>query len=276
MHEGWRRGVKLPTPLFQIELGGNPVLASQTNNVYLIAAGEGALIDAGYLTASNRAALQELYDHYPFGHLFLTHGHRDHAEAAAYCAAHFDCLVHVHPLETLTGPPVPPERYATDLVDGGRFAFGEIELVVLHTPGHTPGHCAFALEPLDVVLAGDLVLGEGTTWVGPPDRRMSDYFRSLQRLLDAPPKLIASAHGPLIESPKAKVAELLAHRRMREGQVLASLEAGAGEVGAIVARIYPELEAARIPMAHLTVVGHLEKLLEEGRALRDGRRYRLP
>ncbi|MCA9522331.1 MAG: MBL fold metallo-hydrolase [Myxococcales bacterium] len=265
--------MKLPDPISSAALGGNSILKEQLNKIYLVAAGDGALIDAGYVTAENRRALQTLYDRFPFAHVFLTHGHRDHAEAAAWVAETFDCTVHIHPNETLVGAAVDPSRLRRDLLDGARFVFGELTLVVLHTPGHTPGHCVFHLEPLELLFSGDLVLGEGTTWVGPPDGRMSDYLASLRRVQQLPLRMIAPGHGPLVEGGRERVDELIAHRLMREEQVLTALAQGATELGFLVESVYPDLAAERIPLAHLTLLGHLEKLIEEGRVARRGARY---
>src|ERR671918_780306 len=77
-----------------------------------------------------------------------THGHWDHIGDNAAVAEHTGADIAVHPLDRdrLTDPsPVwaPFEIVrsvpAIDLVEGGVIRFGEIELRVLHTPGHTEG-----------------------------------------------------------------------------------------------------------------------------------------
>ena len=46
-----------------------------------------------------------------------------------------------------------------DLEDGMRISFGQQELEVLHTPGHTPGSCCFSVEGL--VFSGDTLFAGG-------------------------------------------------------------------------------------------------------------------
>src|SRR5256886_17697572 len=50
------------------------------------------------------------------------------------------------------------------------------------TPGHTANHIAFALKEADLLFSGDHVMAWSTPVVAPPDRAMSDYMASLQKL----------------------------------------------------------------------------------------------
>jgi hypothetical protein len=58
------------------------------------------------------------------------------------------------------------------------------------------------------------------------------------------------------------------HRRQRERQVLAALEAGLRTPDEIVSRIYVGLSDALVPMARESVLAHLIKLEEDGLARR--------
>jgi glyoxylase-like metal-dependent hydrolase (beta-lactamase superfamily II) len=68
-----------------------------------------------------------------------------------------------------------PDRW---LVDGDTVSFGEVELEVLHCPGHTPGHVVFFHRPSQFAFVGD-VLFEGS--IGRTDFPMGNH----QDLLDA-------------------------------------------------------------------------------------------
>jgi hypothetical protein len=69
--------------------------------------------------------------------------------------------------------------------------------------------------------------------------------------------------------------EYIQHRMLREQQVIAALRGGLTGPDEMIARIYPTLTAALVPMARESVLAHLLKLEREGRATRDGERWRL-
>ena len=80
-----------------------------------------------------------------------THGHWDHTGDNAAVAEHTGARIAVHPLDAhrLMNPqplyapfPIPPCVPAVELAEGGEVRFGEIRLLVLHTPGHTEGSVA--------------------------------------------------------------------------------------------------------------------------------------
>jgi glyoxylase-like metal-dependent hydrolase (beta-lactamase superfamily II) len=79
------------------------------------------------------------------------------------------------------------------------------------------------------------------------------------------PARIFPGHGPVIDRPAEIIEEYLAHRQLRERQVLACLNEGTVDIEAIVSRIYPALPDSLRPAARLTIEAHLEKLREEGR-----------
>ena len=67
----------------------------------------------------------------------------------------------------------------------------------------------------------------------------------------------------------------LTHRRMREGQIAACLTRGDDAVPAIIARLYAGLAPMLIKAAELTVLAHLQHMMEDGRVAQDGARYRM-
>ena len=223
--------------------------------------------------------------------ILLTHHHRDHSGGAARLRAATGAPILCHPLEAplvaeATAvrandnlPGIPGTMVDGAIEDGQRLRAGGIEVQVVHTPGHAPGHCCFFLPASGLMLTGDLVLGNATTSVSPPHGNMDDLLRSLARLLDFPMTAIVPAHGSLVHDPKANVEGVIAHRREREAQVLAALGTGADRPAAIVARVYPDLEEKLVQLAGRHVTSILAKLAREGRVVVDGegeeRRWRL-
>jgi glyoxylase-like metal-dependent hydrolase (beta-lactamase superfamily II) len=117
--------------------------------------------------------------------LLLTHGHIDHVGAAGLLAERLGIDIEgpqredAFLFENLPGQcamfgfpdtaPFTPHRW---LADGDRVRFGEIELDVLHCPGHTPGHIVLFQKAARLAFVGD-VLFNGS--IGRTDFPRGDY-----------------------------------------------------------------------------------------------------
>jgi glyoxylase-like metal-dependent hydrolase (beta-lactamase superfamily II) len=159
--------------------------------------------------------------------------------------------------------------------EGDLIAFSGGEVKVLHTPGHESGHCCFYETADRVLFSGDHIMGFGTSVIRPPDGDMTDYIRSLERLLELEISLILPGHGPLVGKPEAKIKEYIEHRLMREQQVITALRQGRDTIGAITEIIYADISGPLKNVAEFSVEAHLIKLMREGRVKHEGARYRL-
>jgi len=94
-------------------------------------------------------------------YILITHSHMDHIGALFELKSKLGIPVAVHPLdaENLSSPQV------TLLCDGDTVSFGNIELKVLHTPGHTPGSLCF--------LTGKNLISGDTIFPGGPGKTRS-------------------------------------------------------------------------------------------------------
>ncbi len=133
------------------------------------AAGGGAVIIDAPPDPTGVAALLTAHDLTPTA-LLLTHGHIDHmggaesvrqAGAITYVHADDDFLT-LDPLRQLRSMfgMVPPGDYPAPvetrpLAHGDRLDLVGLTFSVLHTPGHTPGHCCFLLESEGWLFSGD-------------------------------------------------------------------------------------------------------------------------
>ena len=74
------------------------------------------------------------------------------------------------------------------LVDGDRIWVGEMEIEVLHVPGHTPADVAYRIG--DAAFVGDTLFMPdfGTARTDFPGGCAHQLYRSIRRLLDLPPK----------------------------------------------------------------------------------------
>jgi glyoxylase-like metal-dependent hydrolase (beta-lactamase superfamily II) len=119
------------------------------------------------------------------------------------------------------------------------------------------------------LFTGDVVLGAGTTVI-PPDGDLGDYLHSLRRLLELDLAVIYPAHGPQICNPREKIESYLAHRALRDEQIIAGLRAGVRTVAALVKRMYSDVPEFLHAAAAMSVTAHLRKLEREGMVTREG------
>jgi len=148
-------------------------------------------------------------------------------------------------------------------------------LRAVHTPGHAPDHLCYYLEQERALFTGDVVLGAGTTVIPDDTGDLGEYMNSLRRLLELELDAIYPAHGPVIRKPKEKIREYIAHRELREQQVLDALSGGPIEVTAIVKKIYIDVPEYLHPAAANSVRSHLKKLGKESRVVEHDKRWSL-
>ncbi|AKT50469.1 MBL fold metallo-hydrolase [Arsenicicoccus sp. oral taxon 190] len=193
-------------------------------------------------------------------HTLLTHGHPDHAEGAARFAE-------------LTGTTVRAIGSGPqDLHEGSVIRVGELEVVVLATPGHTGDSVSFVVAADNAVLTGDTLLGRGTTVVAHPDGVLEDYLASLRRLRSLTGSgavtRILPGHGPTVTAADHAVAYYLQHRADRLDQVRSALAAGDTTADEVVARVYADVPREVWPAARLSVLAQLGYLERGQRARR--------
>jgi hydroxyacylglutathione hydrolase len=93
-------------------------------------------------------------------YILMTHNHMDHVDALAALKSALNVPLAAHE-DDAGGLPLKPEQF---LNDGDTISFGEIQLKVLHTPGHTPGSLCFLTDRY--LISGDTIFpgGPGKTW----------------------------------------------------------------------------------------------------------------
>ena len=143
-------------------------------------------------------------------------------------------------------------------------------LEAVETPGHTANHLAFALPQENALFSGDHVMAWSTTVVAPPDGAMADYMASLAKLGERSEGVYWPGHGGPVTQPSRFVRALLSHRRQRETSILERVEAGDETIAAIVPRLYDGLAPALHGAAAMSVLAHLEDMVDRGLVISDG------
>ena len=165
------------------------------NNVWVVGDDEACLvIDAGHEAAPIRAAVGER----TLEAIVSTHAHNDHVNAAASLGDELGAPIALHPRERELWEMTYPDRVPdTDLADGEIITVGDVELHVIHSPGHSPGACCLYAPALGVLFSGDTLFNGGP---GATGRSFSDFGTIIEsitdRLLTLPPEtVVLTGHG---------------------------------------------------------------------------------
>lgn len=135
--------------------------------------------------------------------LVLTHTHWDHIGDAQAIRIRYDIPLAVHPLDRgrLDAPgdtpvPIPPAQADRELADGDELALGEHRLVVMHTPGHSPGQVSLYLSEENLLLGGDTLFPNGYGRTDIAGASEEDTVATIRRLLDLPDEVtVLPGHG---------------------------------------------------------------------------------
>ncbi len=244
------------------------------NNTYVISGETPTLVDAATGKAAHLRALAEALAPTRLTQVLVTHAHPDHADGCVQVAERWPAAVfrkmpwpELDRLQSVECVPV---------ADGDRIPAGDGALLAVHTPGHAPDHLCFLDEATGTLFSADLVV-QGSSVVVPASRggSLAQYLASLRRVLALAPERMLPAHGRAIDDPAAVLSQHLEHRQRREDQIVAALRAGDRRPDAIVDRLYEGLDPGLKRMAQESVVAHLVKLRDEGRARSDGEEWEL-
>jgi glyoxylase-like metal-dependent hydrolase (beta-lactamase superfamily II) len=267
------------SPLIRRVTADNPgPFTFRGTGTYIVGHGEVAVIDPGPDLPAHLDAILAAVAVERVTHILITHHHSDHSPLA-------------RPLSAITGAPVfgcavksSPVEGAVRLEAGHDLAFvpdvpiceGAVisgqgwTLEAIPTPGHTSNHLCYALAQENALFSGDHIMGWSTTVITPPDGDMGDYLRSLELIAARGFATIWPTHGPPITDVGPFLAAYIAHRRDRERQILARLEAGETRIRAMVPTLYAAVDQRLWPAAAHSVLAHMIELVKSGRVLTDG------
>ena len=132
--------------------------------------------------------------------LWLTHGHFDHFADHAEVKKRFpNARVLIHELDApkVANPglqtmmfgvplPIPPLKPDALVCDNEKLKVGSMEVTVLHTPGHAPGHVCYHFPKEQLLIGGDLIIGGSVGRTDLPDSNHEQLQASIRRVMSLP------------------------------------------------------------------------------------------
>jgi glyoxylase-like metal-dependent hydrolase (beta-lactamase superfamily II) len=165
------------------------------NNVWVLGDDQECLIiDAAH---DGRTIVKSIGSQRRVTGVVCSHGHNDHINAVGEVCDGTRAPAYLHPADRMLWDelyPVTPDR---DLADGDVLTVGDVDLHVIHTPGHTPGSCCLYAPRLGVLFTGDTLFQGGP---GATGRSYSDFDTIIEsirtKILTLPDETVVLAgHG---------------------------------------------------------------------------------
>jgi glyoxylase-like metal-dependent hydrolase (beta-lactamase superfamily II) len=161
------------------------------------------------------------------------------------------------------------------LEDGECLKMGKLELRVIWTPGHSPGHICFYEAGQEILLTGDHILPTISPNVSlhpqSEDDPLGDYLRSLRKLKGLPTKKVLPAHEYSFDDLEGRIAELEHHHEVRLQEMIEAIEGGADTAYAVARHVtwatgkFDEFNPWMRRSAVGETLSHLRYLAGEGR-----------
>ncbi len=256
--------------IIRVPISTPTLLPHTTTNCYLIGnEKESLLVDAGYDQQDTRIELERAIKENGLAtpnSIILTHSHPDHAPGVRQLLD-WSPIVYCHHHEgQATLAAISPWDNLSFLNDEDIIRIADEEITIIHAPGHTAGQLNLYVPSKQVLIAGDNIVAEGTSWIGPPDGDMTDYFQTLNRLKQLRLSKIGPGHGKWVLNPYDHIEFVLNRRLYRENQIISLLKKHKQLTAVnLTHMIYDKLPHPSVfEVAKRTTEAHLIKLMKEG------------
>jgi glyoxylase-like metal-dependent hydrolase (beta-lactamase superfamily II) len=226
-----------------------------TNSYVLASGASSVIVDPGCEDAAHHEALRRAAtsDGRRISAVLLTHDHPDHSDGARTMADAFRV-----PIKAMS------PRFADEsLTDGEQLRIGDLDVEIIHTPGHSDDSLCLWIPDHGTILTGDTLLGARSAGVMGTLHELLDSLERLRVLVGDRTVLALPGHGPsftnLVESAD-RVTEV---RTRRIDEVRRHISDGVTSLRELTALLYPSHSGSRAMFAVSTVVSTITYLVDE-------------
>ncbi len=153
--------------------------------------------------------------------------------------------------------------------------YGDFSLIVILTPGHSPGHVCLYEPEKWLLFSGDHILFDITpniTWWPSLDNPLEEYLKNLEKVYGLNVELTLPGHRNIRQNHRRRIDELKEHHNQRLSEVLDALRKGARTAWEVAPHIswdikfkeWDELPVAQKWFALGETVAHLIYLEKKG------------
>ncbi len=173
-------------------------------------------------------------------------------------------------------------RVDIEFEDGKIFDLGTTQIEVIHTPGHSAGHCCFYFPELKLIYLSDIDLLSFGPWYGSLDSNINELIDSIHKIKKLDYDVAISSHKGIFEGKDEidKNLDLYLEKIMeREKKLLDVLQSAKNldEIveEAIIYENFPEPKDMFRLMEKTMIIKHLGKLAEENKINRNNQGFTL-
>jgi len=240
--------------------------------------------------------------------VLISHGHEDHTACnylfkdAKICCHKLDApaVRSVAKLKELYGSPPGTEleksldfylrdffglkdsRVNLEFENSHVFDLGSIHLNVIHTPGHSAGHCCFSIPSERLVSLADIDLSTFGPWYGCMDSDVDQFIKSVENIKGLDFEIAISSHKSITygrETIKKKLGAYLNKIFEREKKLIDFLreERTVQEIvsQAFIYQKLPEPKEIYELLEKIMIEKHLERLARKNLVMRTNRGFKL-
>jgi glyoxylase-like metal-dependent hydrolase (beta-lactamase superfamily II) len=169
-----------------------------------------------------------------------------------------------------------------ELIDGQIVDLGNVQLQVMHLPGHSIGHCGFVFSQEGFVFTADIHL-DTKPFYAMLDSSVDDFIETIDKLRRLHPDMIVAGHGKAVMTKNIdkKLARFQDVFFQRDEQILKLVRAGKHEIkdiatdGPVFSGRFPHPWGIYYLHECVMVMKHLERLERLGKVFCSDNKYYL-